>query len=155
MRELLDTASRTAPCPACGSNEIVHGFGPACAVCGSQLKGSEPRPGEAYLKHSFSWLLDLPVRVSYDDKAKTVTLAADEFDSALISDFVIRRLAPAGVVAFTDETGEIRSSQAPWRLMFLLAGVKYELKIVRQRNYGSGAKNRVTVRLIPARRVSR
>jgi hypothetical protein len=38
MRELLDTATRTAPCPACGSLEIVHGFGPACPICGAQLK---------------------------------------------------------------------------------------------------------------------
>ena len=148
MRELLDTATRTAPCPACGSNEIVHGLGPACPICGSQITVREPRPGDSYLKHVGSWLLDLPVRLTYDDASKTVTLAADEFDSALISDFVIRRLAPAGVVAFTDETEEIRSSQAPWRLMFLLAGVRYELKIVRQRNYGSGDKNQIAARLI-------
>ena len=38
MRELLDTASRKASCPACGAFEIEHGFGPACQICGSQLK---------------------------------------------------------------------------------------------------------------------
>lgn len=143
MRELLDTENRTAPCPACGSLEIVHGFGPACAICGSQLT----RLSEAYLKHTGSWLLDLPVRVTYDDETKTVTLAAQEFDSGLISDFVIRDLARSGIVAFTDETGEIQSSQAPWNLIFTLAGVKYEMKIVRQRIYGSGGKTRVATRL--------
>ena len=69
------------------------------------------------------WLLNLSVRISYDDETKTVTLAADEFDSVLISDFVIRDLAPAGVVAFTDDTGEIASSRAPWNLKFTLAEV--------------------------------
>ena len=150
MRELLDTENPSAPCPACGSSEIVHGFGPACHICGSRLTEIEPRPGDSYLKHVGSWLLDLPVRVAYDDETKTVTLAAKEFDSALISDFVIRDLAHAGVVAFTDETGEIQSPQAPWNLIFALAGVKYELKIVRQRVYGSGGTNRVAVRLIPS-----
>lgn len=149
MRELLDNATRTAPCPACGSLEIVHGFGPACAVCGSQLTELEPRPGDSYLKHVGSWLLDLPVRVEFDDETRRVMLAAEEFDSALISDFVIRGLAPAGVVAFTDETGEISSPQSPWRLIFALAGVKYEMHIVRQRIYGTGGKTRVAVRLIP------
>jgi uncharacterized protein (DUF983 family) len=51
MRELLDTENRTAPCPACGSLGIVHGFGPACAVCGSQITELEPRPGDTYLEH--------------------------------------------------------------------------------------------------------
>ena len=148
MRELLDTTSRKAPCPACGASEIVPGFGPVCAICGSQLIEREPRPGDSYLKHIGSWLLDLPVRVEYDDETRTVTLAAEEFDSALISDFVIRGLTPAGVVAFTDETGEIASPQAPWNLVFELAGVPYRLEVVRQRIYGSGGKNRVAARLI-------
>ena len=145
MRELLDTATRTAPCPACGNLEIVHGFGPACAIFGSQLTWLN----EAYLKHTGSWLLDLPVRVAYDDETRTVTLTADEFDSGLISDFVIRDLTRCGIVAFTDETGEIASPQTPWRLIFTLSKVKYELHIVRQRIYGSGGKNRVAVRLVP------
>lgn len=71
MRELLRTENPTAPCPACGSLEIVHGFGPVCAVCGSQFTEHEPRPGDSYLKHVGSWLLDLPVRISYDDETKT------------------------------------------------------------------------------------
>ena len=150
MRELLDIENRTAPCPACGNFEIVHGFGYACAICGSQITELEPRPGDTYLKHVGSWLRDLPVRVSFDNETKTVALAAEEFDSALISDFVIRDLAPAGVVAFTDESDEISSSQSPWRLIFALAGVKYEMHIVRQRIYGSGGKTRVAVRLIPS-----
>jgi hypothetical protein len=107
----------------------------------------DPRPSDSYLKHFGSWLLDLPVRVTYDDASKTVTLAAEEFDSGLISDFVIRRLAPAGVVAFTDETGEIASPQAPWSLIFVLAGVSYGLKVVRQLVYGGGGKTRIATRL--------
>ena len=145
MRELLDTENRTAPCPACGTQEITHGFGPACQICGSQLT----RLGDSYLKHNFSWLLDLPVRVTYDDASRTVTLAADEFDSVLISGFVIHSLAPSGIVAFTDETGEIRSPQAPWSLVFVLAGVSYDLKVVRQREFGRERKIRVAARLIP------
>ena len=113
MRELLDTENRKAPCPACGSLGIVHGLGPACAVCGSQITEREPRPGDSYLKHVGSWLRDLPVRVSFYDETRTVTLAAEEFDSFLIFDFVIRRMAPAGIIAFTDETGEIQSPRAP------------------------------------------
>ena len=109
----------------------------------------DPRSGDSYLKHVGSWLLDLPVRVSYFDETKTVTLAAEEFDSALISDFVIRGLAPAGVIAFTDETDEIRSPWSPWNLIYLLAGVKYDLKIVRQRVCESDGKNRVAIRLVP------
>lgn len=145
MRELLDTKNRTAPCPACGTQEITHGFGPACQICGSQLT----RPGDSYLKHAFSWLLDLPVRVAYDDESKTVTLAADEFDSVLISGFVIHSLAPAGIVAFADETEEIRSPQTPWSLIFVLAGVSYKLKVVRQREFSRERKIRVAVRLVP------
>lgn len=145
MRELLDMTSRKAPCPACGSLEIVHGFGPACAVCGSQLT----RPDDSYLKHSFSWLLDLPVRVKYDDESKTVTLAAAEFDSVLISGFVIHSLAPAGVIAFTDETDEIRSPQSPWSLVFVLADVSYKLTVVRQREFSREGKIRVATRLVP------
>lgn len=143
MRELLDIKSSKDPCPACGAREIVLGFGPACAICGSQLI----RLREVYLKHTGSWLLDLPVRVSYDDETKTVTLAAQEFDSGLISDFVTRDLARSGVVAFTDETGEIASPQSTWNLVFVLAGARYSLNIVRQRIYGSGGKDRVAVRL--------
>ena len=149
MRELLDTATRMAPCPACGSLGSVHGFGPACAVCGSQITAREPRPGDSYIKHLGSWLKDLPVRVSYDDEARTVTLTADEFDSFLISELVIHRLAPAGVIAFTDETGEIHSPQAPWNLVFVLSGVSYRLHLVRQPVWRSGGKTRVAVRLIP------
>lgn len=145
MRELLDTASRTAPCPACGAQEITHGFGPTCKICGSQLT----RPGDSYLKHSFSWLLDLPVRVSYDDASRTVTLAVDEFDSVLIAGFVIHSLAPAGIVAFADETGEIRSPQVPWSLIYVLAGVSYGLKIVRQKEFSREGKIRVAARLVP------
>ncbi len=145
MRKLLDTESRMDPCPACGAEEIVNGFGPACLICGSQLT----RPGDSYLKHSFSWLLDMPVRVTYDDKSKTVTLTADEFDSVLVAGFVIHSLAPSGIVAFTDETEEIRSPQAPWGLVFVLAGVSYGLKIVRQREFSRAGKIRVATRLAP------
>lgn len=102
-----------------------------------------------YLKHSFSWLLDLRVRVTYDDESRTVTLAADEFDSVLISGFVIHSLAPAGFVAFTDETDEIRSPQAPWSLVFVLASVKYGLKVVLQREFSRERKIRVAARLVP------
>ena len=109
----------------------------------------EPRPGDSYLKHNFSWLLDLAVRVTYDDESKTVTLAADEFDSVLISGFVIHSLAPAGIVAFTDETGEIRSPQAPWSLIYVLAGVSYGLKVVRQKEFSREGKIRVAARLVP------
>lgn len=147
MRELLDTATRTAPCPACGSLEIVHGFGPACAVCGSQITEREPRPGDSYLKHVGSWLRDIPVRVSYDDETKTVTLAADEFDSFLISELVIRHIAPAGIIAFTDETGEIQWPRAPWNLVFVLAGTSYRLHVVRQPVWRSGGETRVVTRL--------
>jgi hypothetical protein len=85
----------------------------------------------------------------YDDAARTVTLAADEFDSILVAGFVIYSLAPAGIVAFTDETEEIRSPQAPWSLVFVLAGVSYDLKVVRQREFGRERKIRVAARLIP------
>lgn len=42
-----------------------------------------------------------------------MTLAAEEFESAPIPSFIIYSLAPAGIVAFVDETGEFRSPQAP------------------------------------------
>ncbi|MEP6588928.1 MAG: hypothetical protein ABJA84_09265 [Polaromonas sp.] len=145
MRELLDIESRTDPCPACGAQKIVRGFGPACAICGSQLI----RLSDVYLKHTGSWLLDLPVRVSYDDESRTVTLSAQEFDSGLISDFVIRHLSHSGIIAYTDETGEIQSPQAPWRLVFELSGVRYRLHVVKQIMYGSSGKTRVAARLIP------
>ena len=71
MRELLETTSQTAPYPACGVREIVHGLSPTCLICGSQSpKNYEPRLGDSYLKYSFSWLLDLPMRVAYDDKKR-------------------------------------------------------------------------------------
>ena len=89
------------------------------------------------------------MRVEYDDETRTVTLAADEFDSFLISELVIHRLAPAGVIAFTDETGEIQSPRASWNLVFVLAGVSYRLHVVRQPVWRSGGKTQVTVRLIP------
>lgn len=89
------------------------------------------------------------MRVKYDDAAMTVTLTADEFDSVLISGFVIYSLAPAGIVAFTDETDEIRSPQAPWSLVFVLAGVSYGLKVVRQREFSRDRKIRVAARLVP------
>lgn len=110
---------------------------------------AEPRLSEAYLKHSFSWLLDLPVRVAYDDKNKVVTLSAEEFDSGLISDFVIRHLSRSGVIAYTDETGEIQSPQAAWSLVFELSGVRYRLHVVKQISYGSVGKTQVAARLIP------
>ena len=115
----------------------------------AQLLDTEPRPGDSYLKHSFSWLLDLPVRVTYDDAARTVTLQADEFDSVLVAGFVIHSLAPAGVIAFTDETDEIRSPQAPWSLIYVLAGVSYRLKVVRQKEFSREGKIRVAARLVP------
>lgn len=145
MRELLEMTSRKAPCPACGAREIVHGFGPACQICGSQLT----RLDDAYLKHNGSWLLDLPVRVSYDDERRTVTLSAQEFDSGLISDFVIFHLSRSGIIAYTDETREISSPGAPWHLIFELSGVRYQLHVVKQIMYGSGGKTRVASRLIP------
>ena len=114
-----------------------------------ELLDIEPRPGDSYLKHSFSWLLDLTVGVKYDDESKTVTLAAAEFDSVLISGFVIHSLAPAGVIAFTDETDEIRSPQSPWSLVFVLAGVSYKLTVVRQREFSREGKIRVATRLVP------
>ena len=114
-----------------------------------ELPDTEPRPGDSSIKHVGSWLPDLHVRVNYDDASKTVALEADEFDSALISDFVIRGLAPAGVVAFADETGEIASPVAPWRLVFELSGVRYQLHVVKQIIYGSGGKTRVAARLVP------
>lgn len=147
MSELVDNATRTAPCPACGNFEIVHGFGSACAICGSQITELEPRPGDSYIKHVGSWLKDLPVRVAFDDETRTVTLAADEFDSFLISELVIHRLAPAGVIAFTDETGEIQSPRAPWDLVFVLAGAPYRLHVVRQPVWRSGGETRVVTRL--------
>ena len=89
------------------------------------------------------------MRVAYDDESKTVTLAADEFDRVLVAGFVIHSLAPAGVVAFTDETGEIESPQAPWNLTFVLAGVSYDLKVVRQKEFSREGKIRVAARLVP------
>lgn len=89
------------------------------------------------------------MRVTYDDESKTVTLEAAEFDSVLIAGFVIHSLAPSGIVAFTDETEEIRSPQAPWNLVFALAGVSYQLKVVLQSVHGSGGKTRVAARLVP------
>lgn len=48
-----------------------------------KLLDTEPRPGDSYLKHSFSWLLTRPFASPYDDAARTVTLEADESDSVL------------------------------------------------------------------------
>lgn len=90
--------------------------------------------GKWLMKHIGTPFFDLPVTVRIDRKKKQVELSADFFDSWLVTNLVVNSLMSKGVDAFIDTRGG-RNVYPSFRLVYLLAGTKFDCDVVRIRDY--------------------
>lgn len=109
---------------------------------------SNIRRGVGSVKHSMSCLPDLVIRHEIDEERKVVVVSVDAFDSSLITSWVVDVLdREHGVRAWRDDNDTNSAwltRQAPYSLCLELAGVAYDVEVVRL--FGS---ERIAVSLDP------
>ncbi|WP_374402908.1 hypothetical protein [Niveibacterium sp.] len=95
---------------------------------------------DSYMKHMGSCLANLPVQAVIDDDARSVTIRAPRFDSALLAGFVEQVLPRHGVrAAFRDDNDPRRTPpEAQWSMVFVLGDTHLHLYAVKLGSWVGG-----------------